>query len=199
MERWKSIDDGYLDGQLLVAMPGMTDRRFERAVIYLCAHSPDGAMGIRINQAAPRLTFPDVLARLDIMPEGEIRLPEGAFRLRVHKGGPVETSRGFVLHSADYVIDDSTLVIDDGVCLTATLEILKAIAAGKGPSSALLALGYAGWGPGQLESELQANGWLHCRARPEILFTDDLDQKYDIALADIGVDPAMLSSVGGSA
>ena len=199
MERWSGIDDGYLDGQLLVAMPGVGDPRFERAVIYLCAHSPDGAMGIRINQAAPQLTFPDVLSRLNIMPEGDIRLPKEASVLPVHRGGPVETSRGFVLHSADYVIDDSTLLIDDGICLTATLEILKAIAAGNGPSQALLALGYAGWGPGQLEHELQANGWLNCPARPEILFTPNLDRKYDIALADIGIDPAMLSSVGGSA
>ena len=199
MERWSSIDDGYLDGQLLVAMPGVGDSRFERAVIYLCAHSPDGAMGIRINQAAPQLTFPDVLSRLNIMPEGDIRLPKEASALPVHRGGPVETSRGFVLHSADYVIDDSTLLIDDDICLTATLEILKAIAAGNGPSQALLALGYAGWGPGQLEHELQANGWLNCPARPEILFTPDLDRKYDIALADIGIDPAMLSSVGGNA
>jgi putative transcriptional regulator len=199
MERWSSIDDGYLDGQLLVAMPGVGDPRFERAVIYLCAHSPDGAMGIRINQAAPQLTFPDVLSRLNIMPEGDIRLPKEASALPVHRGGPVETSRGFVLHSADYVIDDSTLVIDDDICLTATLEILKAIAAGNGPSQALLALGYAGWAPGQLEHELQANGWLNCPARPEILFTPNLDRKYDIALADIGIDPAMLSSVGGSA
>jgi len=199
MQRWTDAGDGYLDGQLIVAMPGMSDRRFERAVIYVCAHSPEGAMGIRINQAAPKLTFPDVLSRLQIMPEGDIRLPAAASNLPVHRGGPVETGRGFVLHSADYVIDNSTLLIDDDVCLTATLEILKAIAAGRGPKKALLALGYAGWGPGQLEGELQANGWLHCQARPDLVFDPDLDDKYEIVLGEIGIDPAMLSSFGGSA
>jgi putative transcriptional regulator len=199
MQRWTDAGDGYLDGQLIVAMPGMSDRRFERAVIYVCAHSPEGAMGIRINQAAPKLTFPDVLSRLQIMPEGDIRLPAAASNLPVHRGGPVETGRGFVLHSADYVIDNSTLLIDDDVCLTATLEILKAIAAGRGPKKALLALGYAGWGPGQLEGELQANGWLHCQARPDLVFDPDLNDKYEIVLGEIGIDPAMLSSFGGSA
>jgi putative transcriptional regulator len=199
MERRSQAGDGYLDGHLIVAMPGMDDPRFERAVIYVCAHSPDGAMGIRINQAAPRLTFPDVLSRLQIMPEGDIRLPPDVSKLMVHRGGPVETGRGFVLHSADYVIDNSTLLIDDDVCLTATLEILKAIASGRGPKRALLALGYAGWGPGQLEAELQANGWLPCPARPDLVFSDDLDDIYDVALAEIGVDPAMLSSFGGRA
>jgi putative transcriptional regulator len=199
MERRTDLGDGYLDGQLIIAMPGMNDPRFERAVIYVCAHSPEGAMGIRINQAAPRLTFPEVLSRLQIMPEGDIRLPAEVSRLMVHRGGPVETGRGFVLHSADYVIDNSTLLIDDEVCLTATLEILKAIAAGRGPKKALLALGYAGWGPGQLESELQANGWLNCHARPDLVFDSEIDDKYDVALAEIGIDPAMLSSIGGRA
>jgi putative transcriptional regulator len=117
----------------------------------------------------------------------------------VHRGGPVETGRGFVLHSADYFIENSTLPIDDHVCLTATIEILKAIALGTGPKSAMLALGYAGWAPGQLESEIQSNGWLSCPASPDLIFGGDLDQKYERALAAIGIDPARLSSQAGHA
>ncbi len=199
MERWTNIGDGYLEGHLLIAMPGMGDPRFERAVIYLCAHSPEGAMGIRINQAAPRLTFPEVLSRLHLLPEGDIEVPPTASEVTVHRGGPVETGRGFVLHSADYMIDKSTLVIDHNVCLTATLDILRAIASGQGPKKALLALGYAGWGPGQLEEELRANGWLSCPARSDIVFGPDLEDKYEEAMAEIGIDPGMLSSDSGSA
>ncbi len=199
MERWTEVSDGYLDGQLLVAMPGMDDPRFARAVIYLCAHSPDGAMGIRINQAAPQLSFSKVLSSLDIVPDEEIQLPPPADEVKVHRGGPVETGRGFVLHSSDYMIEKSTLVIDDDMCLTATLDILRAIAAGRGPNKALLALGYAGWGPGQLEEEVLANGWLHCPARADLIFDPDLDDKYGLALAELGVDPAMLSSSAGRA
>lgn len=199
MKRWNAADEGYLDGHLLMAMPGMGDPRFERAVIYLCAHSEDGAMGIRINQAAPKLTFPDVLSSLQIIPEGDIELPAEVSRVTVHRGGPVETGRGFVLHSADYVVENATLLIDDDMCLTATLDILRAIATGGGPRKALLALGYAGWGPGQLEDELRANGWLHCPARSELIFDPDLDDKYQTALAEIGIDPAMLSTDSGSA
>lgn len=194
--------EGYLDGQLLVAMPGMTDPRFERAVIYMCAHSAEGAMGIRVNQAAPRLTFPQVLAQLGILPDDAdkpISLPAQTRDVTVHRGGPVDTGRGFVLHSADYMIERLTLVIGSDVCLTATLDILRAIAAGSGPRRALLALGYAGWGPGQLEGELQANGWLSVPADAELVFDPDLDGKYDRALARIGIDPAMLSSSGGHA
>ena len=185
---------GYLDGQFLIAMPTILDGPFARTVVYLCAHSPEGAMGITINQPARQITFRDLLVQLDIIPEGpEIRLPGPAGRMRVHSGGPVETGRGFVLHSSDYFIENSTLPIDDHVSLTATLEILKAIATGNGPESALLALGYAGWSPGQLDSEIQANGWLHCPALPELIFDPDLDGKYGRALSLMGVDPARLS------
>jgi putative transcriptional regulator len=196
----KSSGRGYLDGQFLIAMPGMEDNRFARAVVYVCAHSPDGAMGIMINQPAPQITFRDLLVQLDIIPEGpEIRLPETADRMQVHRGGPVETTRGFVLHSADYYIENSTLPIDEHVCLTATLEILKAIAVGSGPQSAMLALGYAGWAPGQLETEIQANGWLFCGATPELIFDSNLDGKYERALGLIGIDPARLNSEAGHA
>jgi putative transcriptional regulator len=191
---------GFLDGQFLIAMPGMQDSRFERTVVYVCAHSSDGAMGITINRPAPQINFHDLLVQLDIIPEGpEIRLPDAASRMIVHRGGPVETGRGFVLHSADYFIENSTLPIDENICLTATLEILKAIALGNGPENAVLALGYAGWAPGQLETEIQANGWLHCPAAPELIFDNDLDAKYGRALALLGVDPARLSAEAGHA
>ena len=196
----KAAERGYLDGQFLIAMPGMQDSRFARTVVYVCAHSADGAMGIMINQPAPQITFRDLLIQLNIIPEGpEIRLPDAAGAMRVHRGGPVETGRGFVLHSADYFIENSTLPIDEHVCLTATLEILKAIAVGTGPQRAMLALGYAGWAPGQLEAEIQANGWLSCQATPQLIFDPDLEQKYDRALAVLGIDPARLSSEAGHA
>jgi putative transcriptional regulator len=190
----------YLDGQVLIAMPGMEDERFARSVVYLCAHSSDGAMGIVVNQTMPTVTFPDLLVQLDIIGEGEqIRLPTRTHRMHVHRGGPVETGRGFVLHTADFFIENSTLPIDDGVCLTATLEILKAIAEDRGPKQAMLALGYAGWAPGQLESEIQANGWLTCSADAALLFDAEVETKYDRALGKLGVSPARLSSEIGHA
>ena len=196
----KAPGRGYLDGQFLIAMPGMQDTRFARSVVYLCAHSSDGAMGIMINQPAPQITFRDLLIQLNIIPEGtEIRLPGTAGRMQVQRGGPVETGRGFVLHSSDYFIENSTLPIDEHVCLTATLEILKAIAVGTGPQNAMLALGYAGWAPGQLETEIQSNGWLHSPATPELIFDADLDGKYGRALGMIGIDPSRLSSEAGHA
>jgi len=196
----KKAEGGYLDGQFLIAMPGMQDSRFSRSVVYICAHSAEGAMGIMVNQAALQISFRDLLVQLNIIPEGpEIRLPESADGMLVHRGGPVETGRGFVLHSADYFIENSTLTIDDNVCLTATLEILKAIALGTGPRNALLALGYAGWAPGQLETEIQANGWLSVPGAPDLIFDPNLDQKYERALATIGIDPARLSSEAGHA
>jgi len=191
---------GYLDGQMLIAMPAMSDERFARTVIYVCAHSSEGAMGIVVNQAAPNIKFPDLLVQLEVIPASErIQLPGRAEEVKVLKGGPVETGRGFVLHSADFFIENSTLPIDEGICLTATLDILKAIARGKGPSSAILALGYAGWAPGQLEQEIQQNGWLHCDADPELIFGQDIEHKYERALAKIGIDLGMLSNEAGHA
>jgi putative transcriptional regulator len=198
----RSLDSGKgsLDGHFLIAMPGMEDSRFARSVVYICAHSVDGAMGIMINQPAPRLSFPDLLVQLGVITQGEqIQLPPDARKMRVHRGGPVETGRGFILHSSDYFVANSTLPIDENVSLTATLEILKAIALGLGPESAILALGYAGWAPGQLESEIQANGWLSCPASPEIIFDEPLDTRYERALAAAGIDPGRLSSVAGHA
>jgi len=191
---------GYLDGQMLIAMPAMNDERFSRAVIYVCAHSTEGAMGIIVNHPAANIKFPDLLVQLEVIPAAErIQLPTRAEDVKVLKGGPVETGRGFVLHSADFFIENSTLPIDEGICLTATLDILKAIARGNGPASAILALGYAGWAPGQLEQEIQQNGWLHCAADPELIFGTDTETKYEKALRKIGIDPAMLSSEAGHA
>jgi putative transcriptional regulator len=191
----------YLDGQLLVAMPIMTDKRFARSVIYMCAHSVQGAMGLIVNQRAPHITFPELLGQLSIPggDDGEDGFEPDLIDLDVHVGGPVETGRGFVLHSSDYFAADSTLPIDDGVSLTATVDILKAIASGKGPDRAILALGYAGWRPGQLESEIQANGWLHCPPDVDLLFDRDLDQKYGRAMSKIGIDPSHLVSEAGHA
>jgi putative transcriptional regulator len=192
--------EGYLDGQLLIAMPAMGDPRFARSVIYMCAHSADGAMGIIINQRAPNIDFTELLEQLNIVPpQDRIRLPTGLHAMAVHLGGPVETGRGFVLHSADYFKAESTLPIDESVCLTATIDILRDIAKGTGPDKALLALGYAGWAPGQLENEIHANGWLNCDADAELIFGTDIEGKYTLALRKIGIDPAKLSSDAGHA
>ncbi|HYW64440.1 MAG TPA: YqgE/AlgH family protein, partial [Bradyrhizobium sp.] len=184
---------GYLDGQMLIAMPVMEDPRFAHSVIYMCAHSSEGAMGIVVNHPAGTIDFPELLVQLDIIQKGDqIKLPENAGSMKVLKGGPVETGRGFVLHSSDFFIKDATLPIDDGICLTATVDILKAIAKGAGPKHAVLALGYAQWAPGQLENEIQENGWLHCAADPDLVFGRDSDEKYQRALRKIGIDPGML-------
>jgi putative transcriptional regulator len=196
----KKSGRGYLDGQMLIATPTMSDDRFARSVIYVCAHSSEGAMGIIVNQPAANIEFPDLLVQLDVIPEAElIQVKSRSEEVKVLKGGPVETGRGFVLHSADFFIENSTLPIDEGICLTATLDILKAIAKGSGPANAILALGYAGWAPGQLESEIQHNGWLHCPADAELIFGADTDQKYAKALRKLGIEPGMLSSDVGHA
>ena len=191
---------GYLEGQVLVAMPGMVDQRFARSVIYLCAHSKEGAMGIVVNQRAKRIKFSDLLVQLEVINEQDvIQLPRRADGMQVLKGGPVETQRGFVLHSSDYHAADTTMPIDKTVSLTATVDILRAIAQGAGPYQAVLALGYAGWSPGQLEKEIQQNGWLSCEADADLVFGADLDSKYGRAMRKIGIDPAMLVSEAGHA
>ena len=182
-----SVASGYLTGQFLVAMPQMGDARFERTVIYLCAHTAEGAMGLVVNRAMEDVHLPDLLRQLNIPDTAS------AEAIRVHFGGPVETGQGFILHSADYV-QDSTLMVGGGVGLTATLDILKDIARGSGPVQSLLALGYAGWGAGQLESEIQANGWLTVPADQTLLFDHDLETKWERALAKIGVDIRLLAS-----
>ena len=195
----KGRSSAYLDGQLLIAMPIMTDKRFARSVIYMCAHSAEGAMGLIINQRAAHISFSELLKQLSIMPGNTDDLQGDLADMDVHVGGPVETGRGFVLHSADYYVADSTLPIDEGVSLTATIDILKAIAGGKGPDRAMLALGYAGWRAGQLESEIAAHGWLHCPADADLLFDRKLEQKYERAMSKIGIDPSHLVSDAGHA
>ncbi len=183
---------GYLTGQLLVAMPQMQDPRFMRTVIYMCAHSIEGAMGLVVNKLVDNVSFPDLLDQLNIQTgpvENEIF---------VHFGGPVETGRGFVLHSSDYV-QDATLVIDENVGLTATVDILKSIAEGSGPDRSLLALGYAGWGAGQLDEEIQANGWLTVAPDVPLVFDGDLDGKWERAMGKMGIDFSKLSGDAGHA
>ena len=187
-----SIEDIYLPGQLLIAMPSMTDPRFEKSVIYMCAHNADGAMGLVINRAIDSLTFPELLEQL------EIDSGSGGDQIRVLFGGPVEQARGFVLHSPDY-LQDASLVVDDNVVLTATIDILRAIANGTGPNNCLLALGYAGWGAGQLDSEIKSNGWLSVDADEELVFGCNLDEKWERAMTKIGIDPRMLSDAAGHA
>lgn len=195
-----SSETEYLDGQLLIAMPGLDGTRFGRTVIYMCVHSEDGAMGIVLNQVADNISFPDLLGQLHVIDaETLAALPPYVARMHVFRGGPVETGRGFVLHSGDFFLQNATLPIDDDICLTATLEILKAIADERGPENALLALGYAGWAPGQLESEIQSNGWLTCQSTTDLVFDPDIGGKYDRALALMGIDIAMLSSEAGHA
>jgi putative transcriptional regulator len=196
----KTSKRGYLDGQVLIAMPTMGDERFARTVIYVCAHSDEGAMGIVVNQPASHISFRDLLVQLEVIPAADqVELSKRAGGVKVLKGGPVDPRRGFVLHSSDFYIENSTLPIDEGICLTATVDILKAIVRGDGPKSALLALGYAGWAPGQLENEIQHNGWLHCSADSELIFGQDMGGKYELALKRIGIDLGMLSSEAGHA
>ncbi len=185
-------EQGYLTGQLLIAMPNMRDSRFARTVVYICAHNAEGAMGLVINRLVGSATFPDLLSQLGIETETV------AEEIRVHFGGPVESGRGFVLHSGDYS-HDSTLLVSDQMALTATVDILQDIAAGQGPQMSLLALGYAGWGPGQLDSEIQANGWLHVAPDESLVFDDDLDTKWDRAIAKLGFDVSLLSGEAGHA
>lgn len=188
----RGVHEGYLGGQLLAAMPNMGDPRFERTVIYLCAHNDEGAMGLVLNRLVESLTFPDLLGQLGI-DHGRL-----GSEIRVHFGGPVETGRGFVLHSADY-LQDSSLQVDERVALTATIDILRDMAAGHGPRRSLLALGYAGWGPGQLDREIQANGWLTVAADERLIFDERIEDKWERAIAKIGFDLGNLSGFAGHA
>jgi putative transcriptional regulator len=189
------IQDGAqgLAGQILIAMPAMEDPRFQRSVIYVCAHTEKGAMGIVINKRLPTLTFAELLEQLDIETTGQTR------SLPIHFGGPVDTGRGFVLHSLDYGVQESTLNVAGAIGLTATVDILKALARGQGPNRALLALGYAGWEAGQLEDEIRANGWLTASPDESLLFGDDIEIKWQRAIGTLGIDLSMLSSASGNA
>jgi putative transcriptional regulator len=182
----------FLTGQLLIAMPAMADPRFAQSVIYLCAHTPEGAMGLVLNRPLRRPSFEDLLRQLDVAP-----LPP-ARRIRLCAGGPVDNARGFVLHTTDWT-GDGSLRVDDGLALTASLDVLKAIAEGGGPREGILALGYAGWGPGQLDAEIQQNAWLSVSADETIVFDGDHDTKWRRAFAKLNVDPLLLSGAAGHA
>ena len=185
-------DGDSLQAQLLIAMPSMQDERFQRSVIFMCSHTADaGAMGLMINSQVPNLPFADLAKQLDI--EAGNSPP-----ITMHFGGPVETGRGFVLHSDDYH-RDATVPMAEGVSMTATVDILRAMASGAGPGEAILALGDAGWAPGQLEQELQRSDWLHCTADSDLIFEVALDSKWEAAVRRIGIDPAMLSMQAGRA
>ncbi|WP_421591740.1 YqgE/AlgH family protein [Shinella sp. M27] len=189
---------GFLDGQFLIAMPGMADANFARTVVYICAHSEDGAMGFVINRPQ-QLSFSDVLLHLDLVGEDEvIRLPGSTLDFPIRCGGPVESGRGFVLHSDDY-LSESSIPVSDDICMTATLDIVRAISRGRGPQRGLMMLGYAGWGAGQIENEIGNNGWLSCPAQEELIFDTNLDSKYERALGLMGISPAMLSAQAGHA
>ncbi len=185
--------ENFLEGKLLIAMPGMSDPHFEKSVIFMCAHSADGAMGIMINKPVEGLSFHDLAARLDL------KVTKNTPDFPVLYGGPVETGRGFVLHSGDYESAEATLPVSEDVSLTATLDILRAMAEGRGPERAIFALGYAGWNPGQIESEIRKNGWIHCDSDPELLFNIEPNAKWAIALRKLGIDASGLSAHTGHA
>jgi putative transcriptional regulator len=200
MRKSKDRERGSLDGHFLVAMPGMSDDRFAGTVIYMCAHTSEGSMGIVVNKPAQNLNFPDLLVQLDIITSQDaIMLPSRVAQVNVLRGGPVESGRGFVLHSGDFYLESSTMPIEDGIFLTHTVDILKAIAHGKGPDRAVLALGYAGWSAGQLESEIQRNDWLFCKADFDLIFDLGAESKYDRAMRLMGIDPNHLSNQSGHA
>jgi putative transcriptional regulator len=199
VKQWKTFkmpsdkdSEGYLTGQLLIAMPAMLDSRFSQTVIYVCVHSAEGAMGLVVNRLANELTFSQLLQQLDVDSPGIGQ------EVRIHFGGPVESGRGFVLHSAEYT-QEGTITVDDGISLTASIDILRDIADGKGPQRSLLALGYAGWGPGQLDSELTQNAWLQVSADDALVFGGDLEKKWERAISKLGIDPLLLSGDAGHA
>lgn len=187
---------GFLDGHFLIAMPGMADNQFARSVVYICAHSDEGAMGFIINKPQS-LTFSEILTHLDVIKPDDQPPPESR-QIVIRRGGPVETSRGFVLHSDDYMSQGSIPVSED-LSLTSTVDIVKAIWRGRGPERAVLMMGYAGWRPGQLEMEIANNGWLTCPADEGLIFEPDIGSKYDHALRLLGINPAMLSREAGHA
>jgi len=200
MNRETKLHSQSLEGQFLIAMPSIGDDRFSRSVIYMCAHTDEGAMGLVINQRAENLSYASLLDKLELFAAETMDDNNSSINsLPVHIGGPVSTSRGFVLHSNDFFIDDSTLKIDEKISLTSTIDIIKAIATGKGPQQSMTAIGYSGWGPGQLEHEIQENGWLTCPADDEIIFENEIDLKYNNAMNKLGIDIAFLAHDHGHA
>lgn len=188
------IDDSTnLTGKLLIAMPGMDDPRFEKSVIYLCAHSDEEAMGLIVNKPAPGVEQGRLFQQLNISESARTKSIEVQF------GGPVEQARGFVLHSADYGTEDATVAVDSDFAMTANTEVLQALADGGGPKDAILMLGYSGWGPGQLENEIALNGWLVADASYDVVFNIENTDKWTLALKNIGIDPIALSAAAGRA
>jgi putative transcriptional regulator len=188
------VDGAFLSGQMLIAMPGIGDPRFERALVLVCAHDDSHAMGIAVNRPVEGLTVPDLLSRLEV--RSRIEAPPDL----VLMGGPVERERGFVVHTDDYAAGENSLPIGEGVALTATREVLEAMGSGRGhPRRSLLALGYAGWGPGQLEREIRDNVWLTCPPDEALIFGGDHMQKWTKALAKLGIDPSLLTATAGRA
>ncbi|HBK08270.1 MAG TPA: YqgE/AlgH family protein [Acetobacteraceae bacterium] len=184
--------EGFLTGQLLIAMPSMADPRFQQSVIYLCAHTPEGAMGLVLNRPIVKPTFDDLLKQLNVEPVPPAR------EIKLYAGGPVENARGFVLHTSDWTGEGSLRVTGE-TALTASLDVLKVIAEGGGPRECVLALGYAGWGPGQLDQEIQQNAWLSVPPDETLLFDTEHDTKWRRAFAKLRVDPLLLSGVAGHA
>lgn len=185
--------EGFLLGKLLVALPGMPDPRFEKSVIFMCAHSDQGAMGLIVNKPFEGISFREMVAKLDVTVTANTPDPPVLF------GGPVGTGQGFVLHTSEYAGNDATMPVTPGISLTATVDILRAIAEGRGPEKSLFALGYAGWGPGQIEDEMTSNGWIPCEAEQSIVFGTDCEAKWKAALATLGADITGLSSDAGRA
>ncbi|MGF1649136.1 MAG: YqgE/AlgH family protein [Hyphomicrobiaceae bacterium] len=191
-----------LEGKLLIAMPGMLDDAFSNTTVLLCAHSREGAMGLVVNRVRPKLSLHTLLGQIDEGAKLDSASPdliESIKRIPIYHGGPVESSRGFVLHSPDYFSRAATVTVAPAICLTATLDILSALASGNGPRNVLIALGYAAWAPGQLEQEIQANGWLHTDATPDIVFRTEPKARYGSALAQLGVNPSHLVTAAGHA
>lgn len=186
------FSDTFLVGKLLLAMPGMTDQRFRKAVIFMCAHDDKGSMGLVINHPVPDIDFEKLIAQLDINHDGPV--PD----LPVMSGGPVESGRGFLLHSSDFTQKD-TVRVHGGIHVTGTIDALREIVQGRGPDQMLFALGYAGWDAGQLEREIHDNAWLITDATTDLVFDVDAARKWDCAVQRMGVDPAMLSGVAGRA
>ena len=182
-----------LTGKLLLAMPTMGDPRFEQSVIFICSHSDEGAMGLIINKPSEQVKFAELLKQLDLEPEPSAR------HTPVYFGGPVEMGRGFVLHSKAYAANETTIMVGTDFGMTATLDVVEDLAKGDGPEVSLLALGYAGWGPGQLEDEIMANGWLTCDADLNLVFDEADSAKWTKALNKLGIDPLLLSSTAGRA
>ena len=191
-------NEGFLNGQLLSAMPGITNPRFESTVIYVCTHTEEGAMGLVINKQCENINFPDLLTQLNIDQSKNNKNKVELSKILLHEGGPVESGRGFILHSADYV-QESTLIISETMALTATIDILTSIAIGDGPQDYLIALGFSGWGRGQLENEIRNNSWLSIEADEELVFRTDIGLKMPRAMAKLGVDLSLLSSQYGRA